>query len=166
MNVAAIVGGIGCATLSQRFGRRRAIVSAAVLSLPVLPLWAFSNDPVAIGVGAFLMQLCVQGAWGVVPAHLNEISPVAIRGTFPGLTYTLGNLLASINHPVQSGLADAYFRGNLSWPLAIVVGMAALVIAVLVGFGREARDIRMGAERPAINADRSAIKSAATDLPK
>jgi len=153
MNVAAIIGGITCATLSQRIGRRRAIVSAAVLSLPVLPLWAFSSSPVAVGVGAFVMQLCVQGAWGVIPAHLNEISPSAIRGTFPGLTYTLGNLLASINHPIQSGLADAYFHGNLSWPLGIVVGTAAVSIAILVSFGREARDIRMGEERLPSGAD-------------
>jgi SHS family lactate transporter-like MFS transporter len=157
MNAAAIIGGIVCATVSQRIGRRRAIVSAALLSLPVLPLWAFSSNPVAIGLGAFLMQLCVQGAWGVIPAHLNELSPVAIRGTFPGLTYTLGNLLASINHPIQSGLADAYFHGSLSWPLAIVVGTAAIAIAILVGCGREARDIRMGNERLEACADESAV---------
>jgi SHS family lactate transporter-like MFS transporter len=159
MNLAAIIGGIGCATISQRIGRRRAIVSAAVLSLPVLPLWAFSDSPAAIGAGAFLMQLCVQGAWGVIPAHLNELSPVDVRGTFPGLTYTLGNLLASTNGPIQSGLADAYFHRNLSWPLAIVVGTVAVVIALLVGFGREARDIQMGGDRLATGADDLAVRS-------
>lgn len=147
MNIAAIAGGIMCATLSQRFGRRRAIVVAALVSLPVLPFWAFTSDPLEIGIGAFAMQLCVQGAWGVIPAHLNELSPAAIRGTFPGLTYTIGNLLASVSLPIQSGLADAYFHKNLSWPLVLVVGTAAVTIAVLVGFGREARDVRMGRER-------------------
>jgi SHS family lactate transporter-like MFS transporter len=147
MNVAAILGGITCASLSQRFGRRRAIVTAALLSLPVLPFWAFAQDPLTIGIAAFGMQLCVQGAWGVIPAHLNELSPADIRGTFPGFTYTLGNLIASVNQPVQSGLADAYFHKNLSWPFALVVGTVAVAIALLVGFGREARDVRMGRER-------------------
>jgi SHS family lactate transporter-like MFS transporter len=149
MNLAAMFGGLTFATLSQRVGRRRAIVSAALLSLPVIPLWAFSVDPLWIGVGAFLMQLFVQGAWGVLPAHLNELSPPEIRGTFPGLTYQLGNLIAAGNSTIQSSLADRYFDKNLSWPLAIVVGIVALVIAVLVGFGREARDVRMGRERDA-----------------
>ncbi|HTZ71300.1 MAG TPA: MFS transporter, partial [Acetobacteraceae bacterium] len=144
MNIAAIIGGIFFAALSQRMGRRAAIVTAALLSVPVIPLWAFSHHALMIGVGAFVMQFFVQGAWGVVPAHLNELSPPAIRGTFPGVTYTLGNLLASVNGPLQAGLADRYFDGNLSWPLALVVGAVAVLIAVLVCFGREARDLRMG----------------------
>ena len=148
MNLAAMVGGIFCAALSQRIGRRPAIVGAALLALPVLPLWAFSTQPLWIGVGAFLMQLFVQGAWGVIPAHLNELSPAAIRGTFPGLTYQLGNLLAAGTARLQSGLADNFFGGDLAWPLAIVVGGVAVVIAVLVGFGGEARDVRMGRELP------------------
>ncbi len=144
MNLAAMVGGIGCATLSQRIGRRRAIVGAALLSLLVVPLWALSVQPVWIGVGAFLMQLCVQGAWGVIPAHLNELSPAAVRGTFPGMTYQLGNLVAAGTAPLQSGLADRYFHGDLAYPLALVVGVVAVVIAVLLGLGREARGVQMG----------------------
>ena len=147
MNLAAMFGGLAFASVSQRVGRRRAIVTAALLSLPVIPLWAFAVDPLYIGIGAFLMQLCVQGAWGVIPAHLNELSPPDIRGTFPGLTYQLGNLIAAGNSTLQSSMADKYFNKNLSWPLAIVVGIVAVVIAVLVGFGREARDVRMGTER-------------------
>jgi SHS family lactate transporter-like MFS transporter len=146
MNVAAMVGGIVFAALSQRIGRRRAIVAASLLALPVLPLWAFSMSPLWIGVGAVLMQLCVQGAWGVVPAHLNEISPPAVRGTFPGVTYQLGNLVAAANATLQSGMGDRYFGGDITWPLAIVVGVVAALIAVLVGFGPEARGVRMGRE--------------------
>jgi SHS family lactate transporter-like MFS transporter len=146
MNLAAMIGGLTFASLSQRFGRRRAIVSAALLSLPVIPLWAFAVDPLYIGIGAFLIQFFVQGAWGVIPAHLNELSPANIRGTFPGLTYQLGNLIASGNNTIQSAMADDFFHKNLSWPLAIVVGTVAIVIAVLVGFGREARGVRMGRE--------------------
>jgi SHS family lactate transporter-like MFS transporter len=147
MNIAAICGGMFCAWLSQRIGRRTAIVGAALLALPIIPLWAFSAQPLWLGVGAFLMQLCVQGAWGVIPAHLNELSPPAIRATFPGLAYQLGNLLAASNGNIQRGIASAWFHKELSWALAGVAGVAALAIALLVGFGREARDMRMGTER-------------------
>jgi SHS family lactate transporter-like MFS transporter len=86
----------------------------------------------------------VQGAWGVIPAHLNEISPPELRATFPGVTYQLGNLLAAGNATVQSSLADAFFHGNLAWPLALIVGIVAVAIALLIGFGAEARGVRMG----------------------
>lgn len=145
-NIGAILGGIGFGLLSQRIGRRAAIVIAAVLALPAIPLWAFSATPVALGAGAFLMQFFVQGAWGVIPAHLNELSPADIRGTFPGVTYQLGNLLAAANATIQSSIA-ASLGGNYAWPLAGVAAIVAVVIAVLVGFGREARHVRMGGER-------------------
>jgi SHS family lactate transporter-like MFS transporter len=93
-NIGAMLGGIAFGSVSQRIGRRWAIGLAAALSLPLLPLWAFSVQPVWIGLGAFLMQFCVQGAWGVIPVHLNELSPPSIRGTFPGFTYQIGNFLA------------------------------------------------------------------------
>jgi MFS transporter, SHS family, lactate transporter len=144
-NIGAIIGGLGFGTLSQRIGRRPAIVIAAVLALPVIPIWAFSATPVALGAGAFLMQICVQGAWGVIPAHLNELSPPEIRGTFPGVTYQLGNLLASANATIQSGIAGA-LGGLYSWPLAGVAAIVAVAIALLVGFGEEARHVRMGTE--------------------
>jgi SHS family lactate transporter-like MFS transporter len=139
-NIGAILGGIGFGMLSQRIGRRAAIVIAAVLALPAIPLWAFSATPVALGAGAFLMQVFVQGAWGVIPAHLNELSPADIRGTFPGVTYQLGNLLAAANATIQSSIA-ASLGGNYAWPLAGVAAIVAVVIAVLVGF------VRMGGER-------------------
>jgi len=95
-----------------------------------------------LGLGAFLMQICVQGAWGVIPAHLNELSPAEIRGTFPGVTYQLGNLLSSANATIQSAIASG-LGGNFSWPLAAVAGICAIIIALMVGFGREARDVEM-----------------------
>ncbi len=151
-NIGAILGGLGFGTLSQHIGRRRAIVIAAVLSLPVIPLWAFSQTAVLLALGAFLMQVCVQGAWGVVPAHLNELSPPEIRGTFPGFTYQLGNFIAASNVPIQFAIAGAT-GGRLTWGLAIVAGVVAVVIALLVGFGREAREARMGHERAAAAAE-------------
>jgi SHS family lactate transporter-like MFS transporter len=143
-NIGAMLGGICVGSFSQRIGRRWAIGIAAALSLPLLPLWAFSTQPVWIAVGAFLMQVCVQGAWGVIPVHLNELSPPAIRGTFPGLTYQLGNFLAALNLPLQSGIAVA-LGGDYRWSLAGVAGAAALLIILLMVLGREEKDVRMGA---------------------
>ena len=139
-NIGAIVGGILFGTLSERFGRRRCIIIAALLSLPVIPLWAFSDSPVALALGAFLMQFTVQGAWGVVPVHLNELSPDTARGTFPGFVYQLGNLLASVNATLQAGIAS-HFGGNYGLALALVAGSVAIIIAALTAVGTEARGI-------------------------
>jgi SHS family lactate transporter-like MFS transporter len=142
-NIGAIVGGLTCGELSERFGRRRAIIVAALLVLPVLPLWAFTATPVPIAIGAFLMQLVVQGAWGVIPVHLNELSPDEARGTFPGFVYQLGNLLASANATIQAGIAEAH-GNDYSVALALVVGIVAVVIAVLAAFGPEAKGVLFG----------------------
>ena len=139
-NIGAICGGILFGTLSERFGRRRCIIIAALLSLPVIPLWAFSDSAILLAVGAFLMQFAVQGAWGVVPVHLNELSPDAARGTFPGFVYQLGNLLASMNATLQAGIAE-HFGGNYGLALAIVAGSVALVIALLAALGSEAKGV-------------------------
>ena len=145
-NIGAMCGGLFFGTLSQVIGRRLAIGTACVLSLFMLPFWAFGQTAVTIGIGAFFMQFFVQGAWGVIPVHLNELSPAAIRGTFPGFVYQLGNFLASYNATLQSKIGDA--RGkNYSWALAGVAASAAVVITLLMLVGREARDVRMGAER-------------------
>jgi SHS family lactate transporter-like MFS transporter len=142
-NIGAICGGLLFGTLSERFGRRRCIVMAALLSLPVIPLWAFSNSVALIAIGAFLMQFMVQGAWGVVPVHLNEISPDTARGTFPGFVYQLGNLIASVNATLQAGMA-AHFGGNYGLALALVAGCFAIVIAMLTAVGGEAKGIVFG----------------------
>jgi SHS family lactate transporter-like MFS transporter len=142
-NVGAIVGGILSGSLSERIGRRRMIVIAALLSLPVLPLWAFSNNSVLLAMGAFLMQVMVQGAWGVIPVHLNELSPNEARGTFPGFVYQLGNLLASANATIQGGIA-AHFGGNYGLALALVAGSVSVIIAVLTSLGVEAKGVAFG----------------------
>jgi len=142
-NIGAICGGILFGTLSERFGRRRCIIIAALLSLPVIPLWAFSNDLTLLAIGAFLMQFMVQGAWGVVPVHLNEISPDTARGTFPGFVYQLGNLLASVNATLQAAIAS-HFGGNYGLALAAVAGSVAIIIALLTAIGTEAKGIIFG----------------------
>jgi SHS family lactate transporter-like MFS transporter len=144
-NIGAMLGGLLFGSLSQRIGRKWAIVIAALLALPALRLWAFSSTPVLLGLGAFLMQICVQGAWGVVPVYLNELSPASIRGTFPGLVYQLGNLLASANANIQVWLAG-WYDGDYGMAMATVVGSVAVVIAVLVALGREPKGTVMGAD--------------------
>lgn len=146
-NIGAILGGITLGTISQRIGRRKAIAIAALLALPAVPVWAgfVSADPYILAVGAFVLQFMVQGAWGVIPAHLNELSPSEIRGTFPGFTYQLGNLIASSNATLQAWLAASFFDKHYAYPLAIVVSIVALVIAVFVGFGKEAYNADMNA---------------------
>jgi SHS family lactate transporter-like MFS transporter len=136
MNVGAIVGGIGFGIWSERIGRKRAIIIASLLALPVIPLWAFSSTPLLLAMGGFLMQVSVQGAWGIVPVHLNELSPPLARSLFPGFAYQLGNLIASKNAPIQAGIAEA--RGdNYGLALALVCGIMAIVIAVWTAIGPE-----------------------------
>jgi SHS family lactate transporter-like MFS transporter len=141
-NVGAICGGLLFGTLSERFGRRNCIVVAAILSLGIIPLWAFATSIAWLAIGAFLMQFLVQGAWGVIPAHINELSPTGARGTFPGVVYQLGNLIASVNAPLQAGIA-VHFGGDYALALATVAAVVAIVIAVLTALGREARGVSL-----------------------
>lgn len=142
LNIGAIIGGLVFGSLSEKIGRRWAICIAALIALPVLPLWAYSSGAFALAAGAFLMQISVQGAWGVIPVHLNEISPAEIRATFPGFVYQLGNLLASVNATVQASYAVRN-GNNYALALAVVGGTAAVVIAVLIWFGRERHGVDM-----------------------
>ncbi len=96
-NIASIIGGVFFGSLSEKIGRRKAIMIAAMLALPVIPLWAFASGSLALGAGAFLMQFMVQGHWGVIPTWLNELVPANTRAVLPGFVYQLGNLLASVN---------------------------------------------------------------------
>ncbi len=139
-NIGAILGGWTFGMWSQRIGRRRAMVIAALLAIPVTYVWVFSSGAVLLAAGAFLMQFCVQGAWGVVPAYLMEVSPPEARATFPGTMYQIGNFIASSNALLQTWLA-AEQGGNYRVALASVVLAAAVSIALLAAFGREARSV-------------------------
>ena len=139
MNVGAIVGGISFGIWSERLGRRKTIIIASLLAIPIIPLWAFSATPLMLGLGAFLIQVAVQGAWGIVPVHLNELSPPLARSLFPGFAYQLGNLIASKNAPLQAGSAES--RGdNYGLALGIVCAAAAIVIAALAAVGPERKN--------------------------
>ncbi len=137
MNLGALLGGIFFGALSERIGRKRAIILAAALALPMIPMWAYSHTAVMLALGGFLMQFMVQGAWGVVPAHLNELSPPSVRAILPGFAYQLGNLAMARMGPFQAGIAES--RGGdyayiLSWTLAVV----AIALIIVTALGREA----------------------------
>ena len=138
-SIGALLGGILFGTLSERMGRRRAIVIAALLAIPMIPLWAYSRSLPMLAAGGFLMQFMVQGAWGVIPAHLNELSPAAVRGTFPGFAYQLGNLLASWNAVIQARLVERKYGGSFPPVLAWTVLLVAILVALVTAIGREQR---------------------------
>ena len=138
-NIGALLGGILFGTWSERIGRRRAIVIAALLAIPVIPLWAYSHTVPMLALGGFLMQFMVQGAWGVVPAHLNELSPPAVRATFPGFAYQLGNFLSSRNAVIQAKLVEHRYGGSYPPVLAWTVVLIASLVAVVTWSGTEKR---------------------------
>ena len=139
-NIGGILGCWTIATLSQKYGRRRTMITTALLAIPTILPWAFSPQILWIIVGAFMINFCVQGAWSVMPAHLNELSPSTARGTFPGTVYQLGNLFASACINIQLFFADIW---NYAVALAIVPFVAALAIGLLLWKGPEAHGVEM-----------------------
>jgi SHS family lactate transporter-like MFS transporter len=133
-NIGAIVGAVLFGHLSEKVGRRYSIMAALALSLSVIPFWAFGGTLFALTAGAFAMQVGVQGAWGIVPAHLNEVSPDAVRGLVPGLAYQLGILLASPTSNIEHKLRDKF---GYSWALAGFEIAVMLALAVVTSAGKE-----------------------------
>ena len=138
-SIGALLGGIICGALSEKFGRKRMIVIAALSAIPLIPLWAWSHTVPMLALGGFLMQFAVQGAFGIIPAHLNELSPGPVRAVFPGFAYQLGNLCSSRNGVFQAALAQRYSGGVLTAVMSWTVVAGAILIALVTGVGREAR---------------------------
>ncbi|HEX3574091.1 MAG TPA: MFS transporter [Rhodopila sp.] len=141
-NIGAILGCLCGGTLSQLIGRRRQLALAIALAVVLLPFWATASSLVMLGATAFLMQFLVQCTFGVMPAHLNEISPPEARATFPGFTYQFGNMAAAGNATIQASLA-VWLGNDYGWGLGIVVGAGAVVYFLLSVFGIEAKGISM-----------------------
>ena len=141
--IGAICGGTVIGFLSQRWGRRRSIIFCAICGICLIPAWIFAPGTALLITGGFLMQFMVQGAWGVVPVHLNEISPADFRGTFPGLAYQLGNFAAAYAAQQQAWLAERFRTANglpnYALTMALVECVVFVAIIVLAATGREER---------------------------
>jgi MFS transporter, SHS family, lactate transporter len=135
-NVGAVVGAILFGLLSERIGRRYSMLMALVVALAVIPAWAFGSTLTVLAVGAFLMQMGVQGAWGIIPVHLNELSPDAVRGLLPGFTYQVGILFASFTPTLEFALSNrlGYARALTAFELAVIAALAVMLV-----FGSERR---------------------------
>ncbi len=156
MNVGALLGGLVFGALSERLGRRKAIASATLLCLPVIPLWVYAPSVPLLALGAFLMQFMVQGAWGVVPVHLNELSPPGVRAVLPAFAYQLGNFAMAFLAPLQSSLGGAHEQ-DLGAVLAWTLGIVAVVLAVVTLVGTEAKSVALiddtGAHNQSVSGD-------------
>ncbi len=147
--IGAIIGGIVFGYISDRIGRRKAIVIALLLAIAMIPLWIYAPSVALLAVGAFLMQFMVQGAWGVIPAHLSELSPNSVRGFMPGFAYQCGVLLSSSVAYIEAlfgapakGAANAHYGKPMALTALTVFAIGALVAAL----GKEHRGISFRAE--------------------
>jgi SHS family lactate transporter-like MFS transporter len=140
--VGAIVGGLVFGLVSDRIGRRRAMVLAVLLALALVPLWVLAPSVALVALGAFLMQFMVQGAWGVIPAHINELSPDQLRGFFPGFAYQIGVLIASSIVYIEALLAQHF---TYSFSMGLLAAIVLLVGAGVIAVGPEAHGVAFGA---------------------
>jgi MFS transporter, SHS family, lactate transporter len=136
--VGAIIGGILVGLYSDRIGRRRAIAFALIGAIAAVPLWAFAPSVPLLVVGAFLLQLFVQGAWGVIPAHITELSPNSVRGLLPGFAYQCGILLAGTITTVEAVLAE---RMSYAWAMATVAVLSFMLATVAAWLGKEEKGV-------------------------
>lgn len=143
LNLGALVGGLVFGAWSERIGRRRAMAIACLLALPAIPLWSYGGSVLLLGVGAFWIQIAVQGAWGVVPGYLNELSPDDVRGTLPGFAYQMGNLIAAGTAYALAWIAQAH-GGDYAFAQSVWIAGVVVVLALLTWFGPEAHGVRFG----------------------
>ena len=145
-NLGAITGGVVAGAYSEKIGRKRTIMIAAMLILPVVWIYSVFSEPVWLAAGAFLTQLMVQGAFAMVPVHLNELSPEGTRGTFPGFTYQLGNLLASRNQVFQGRFAESH-GSNYGLAITLMTAAAALLLTLVTWLGPERKGVAFAGQR-------------------
>ncbi len=144
-NLGAIIGGIGFGAASEHLGRRRTIMICAAAAIPLLPIFVVGDRPTwLLAVGPFLMLLVVQGAWGVIPAHLTELSPGELRGIYLGVPYQLGNLIAALCLPLQAALAVRYgYTTAMVWTILPVLA----AVFVITWCGPEAKGRVLGRQK-------------------
>jgi SHS family lactate transporter-like MFS transporter len=160
LNLGALVGGLAFGAWSERIGRRHAMTVACLLALPAIPLWSYGGSVLLLAIGAFWIQIALQGAWGVVTGYLNELSPDDVRGTLPGFAYQLGNLIAAGTAYALAWIAQAH-GGDYAFAQSAWIAGVVVVLALLTWFGPEAHGARFGvtAEDGATTMRDSAIAS-------
>jgi SHS family lactate transporter-like MFS transporter len=136
--VGALFGGLVVGYCSDRFGRRRAMIGAALAGLAIVPLWIDAPTDALVVLGGFLMQFCVQGAWGIIPAHMNELSPAQMRGFLPGFAYQLGMLCAGVVTYIES-VAGEHF--SYATAMGLIAALALVGGMIVIGLGPEAHGI-------------------------
>lgn len=141
--VGAILGGLFFGYLSDRYGRKKMMATAVILALVLIPLWLLAGGSILIALGAFGMQFMVQGAWGIIPAHINELSPGPLRGFFPGFTYQLGVLIASGIAYVEAVLAQTV---SYATSMEILAGSVLILGAIVILAGPEAKGVHFHEE--------------------
>jgi MFS transporter, SHS family, lactate transporter len=141
--VGAILGGLFFGYLSDRYGRKKMMATAVILALVLIPLWLLAGGSILIALGAFGMQFMVQGAWGIIPAHINELSPGPLRGFFPGFAYQLGVLIASGIAYVEAVLAQTV---SYATSMEILAGSVLILGAIVILAGPEAKGIHFHEE--------------------
>lgn len=135
MKTGACVGGSTLGYVSQWFGRRRTIIVAAAMSMLMIPAWILPNGEPSLSASGFIMQVCVQGAWGPIPIHLNELAPPAFRSSFPGLTYQLGNMISSPSAQIVNAIAESNFVTSVTGKPAPAYGPVMGIATALIAFG-------------------------------
>ena len=152
-NLGALCGGTLFGALSQAFGRKRSIMLACVLGAATIPLWVHAPSVFLLACGGFLIQFFVQGAWGVIPAHLNELSPGDVRGTFPGFTYQLGNLISAGSAQIEAAYAASIKTpsggADYAQALSYIMVVVFAAVFILTAIGPERRGIAFTAEEEA-----------------
>lgn len=140
--IGAIAGGIVVGLLSDRYGRRRSMVAALLGAIVMVPLWAYAPSVSLLMVGAFLIQFMVQGSWGIIPAHLAELSPDSVRGFLPGFAYQCGVLVAS-----SVVYIEAVFARTMSYATAMALTAVTVFVlaAIVAGLGKERKGQVFGA---------------------
>lgn len=157
MKTGACVGGTIIGYISQWFGRRRTIIVAAIISMALIPAWILPESERGLSASGFFMQFFVQGAWGVIPIHLNELSPPAFRSSFPGLSYQLGNMISSPSAQIVNAISESHHVKSVSGKeaeaygptMGIATAIIALGIAVTTAFGPEKRGREFEKTKPA-----------------
>ena len=143
--IGAVIGGVSLGHFSNVWGRRRTVVTVTLCGLLVIPLWILAPNKPLLILGGFLMQFVVQGAWGAIPAHINELSPPQVRGFFPGFAYQIGTLVSSSSAYIEARIAEKF---SYSTAMGLMAAIVLLAAAITVGLGPEKRNREFVSGKP------------------